>query len=92
MSQLTDCPSCGGLLPVGKQCCPHCHCKYPVLKRVRLIAAAALGLGAAGCDSTPLDDHTDLGDMRSPIGSVDISYGPFIPPPDLTTNDDGGTE
>jgi hypothetical protein len=52
MSQLTDCPSCGGLLPSGTRCCPHCHCKYPVMKRWRLVVATALGLsGAASCGS-----------------------------------------
>jgi hypothetical protein len=54
MSQMTDCPTCGGLLPVGKRCCPHCHCKYPTMKRWRLAAAAALSVGAAGCVDRPL--------------------------------------
>jgi hypothetical protein len=82
MSQLIDCPSCGGLLPAGRRCCPHCHCNYPVMKRWWLLIAAAVGIGAAGCD----DHHT------APV----VEYGPPIlqdasvdAAPDLG-NDDGG--
>jgi hypothetical protein len=53
MSELTDCPSCGGLLPTGKRCCPHCHCKYPVMKRWRLLVALGLG-GAASCNNSQM--------------------------------------
>ena len=61
MTELADCPSCGGLLPVGWRCCPHCHCSYPAHKRWRLVAAAALGLGAAACDDRALSIPTDGG-------------------------------
>jgi hypothetical protein len=66
MSKLTDCPSCGGLLPEGRACCPHCHCKYPAMKRWRLVAAAALGVGAAGCG----DSSTEAHDASVPDASV----------------------
>lgn len=49
MSKLVDCPSCGGLLPAGRSCCPHCHCRYSPWRRLLLLAAAAFGLG--GCSS-----------------------------------------
>ena len=49
MSKLIDCPSCGGLVPAGRNCCPHCHCRYSRWRRFILLASAALGL--AGCNS-----------------------------------------
>lgn len=49
MSRLVDCPSCGGLLPAGQRCCPHCHCRYSPWRRLVLLASAALGL--AGCNA-----------------------------------------
>jgi hypothetical protein len=50
MAKLVDCPSCGGLLPVGQRCCPHCHCRYSRWRRVVLLLSAAFGM--AGCGST----------------------------------------
>ncbi len=47
MTKLVDCPSCGGLIPAGRRCCPHCHCRYSPWRRMLLLAGAALGL--AGC-------------------------------------------
>ena len=64
MAELTDCPSCGGLLPAGRRCCPHCHCKYPLIKRWWLLVAAAVGLGASACDHTTTP--------------VTIEYGPAM--------------
>jgi hypothetical protein len=47
MMKLVDCPSCGGLLPAGQRCCPHCHCHYSPWRRLVLLVGAALGV--AGC-------------------------------------------
>jgi hypothetical protein len=99
MSQLTDCPSCGGLLPVGKRCCPHCHCKYPAMKRWRLVAAAALGVGA-GCSDRPLSIGVASHDASSDASTLpvdsSVSFEPAYGPPniffDLSTPADGGTE
>jgi hypothetical protein len=52
MSKLVDCPSCGGLVPAGQRCCPHCHCRYSRWRRFVLLASAALGL--AGCGNEPV--------------------------------------
>ncbi len=96
MSQMTDCPTCGGLLPVGKRCCPHCHCKYPTMKRWRLAAAAALSVGAAGCTDRPLgvgeaipdvrQDASTLVDASTPVDfstpAVDLSHQGPPPGPD----------
>jgi hypothetical protein len=49
MSKLVDCLSCGGLLPAGRHCCPHCHCRYSRWRRLVLLASVALGL--TGCNS-----------------------------------------
>jgi hypothetical protein len=50
MPQLVDCPSCGGLLPADRPCCPHCHCKTPRWRRAVWAIAAVIGLGSqASC-------------------------------------------
>ncbi len=88
MSVLTDCASCGGLLPAGKACCPHCHCKYPLMKRWRLLVAAALGVGAAGCNNHPPVVHYGPG-----IIITDLSATPdAAKASDLATPQDGGTD
>ena len=51
MSKLVDCPSCGGLVPAGQRCCPHCHCRYSRWRRFVLLASAALGLAGCGNES-----------------------------------------
>ena len=52
---LIDCPSCGALLPSGRRCCPHCHCKTSTWRRVAFVVVAALGLAKSGCLSpTPV--------------------------------------
>ncbi len=51
---LSNCASCGGLLPTGRKCCPHCHCKTAVWRYVVFAIAAALGLAKAGCTATPV--------------------------------------
>ena len=66
MSKLVDCPSCGGLLPPGRRCCPHCHCRYSPWRRLVLLASAALGL--VGCNS--------------PTNVVHYGGGPPLPPAD----------
>jgi len=33
MAKLVDCPSCGGFVPAGQRCCPHCHCRYSRWRR-----------------------------------------------------------
>ncbi len=60
---LVDCSVCGGLLPAGRGCCPHCHCKTSTWKRAVLVVAAALGLGKLGC-----------GNSMTPV----VEYGPAI--------------
>jgi hypothetical protein len=50
---LIDCSTCGGPLPVGRSCCPHCHCTSPAWKRWALVAAAAASLGAVDCGGNP---------------------------------------
>lgn len=52
MAKLIDCATCGGLIPADRRCCPHCHCKTSLWRHWALALSAALGLGAAGCDST----------------------------------------
>jgi hypothetical protein len=82
MSKLVDCPLCGGLVPAGRTCCPHCHCRYSPWRRFILLASAALGL--AGCNSPTdvrhyggtagLPGSQDAGvsvDMKQP---VDLSH------------------
>jgi hypothetical protein len=49
-SKLVDCPACGGFVPAGQRCCPHCHCRYSRWRRLVLVVSAALGM--AGCGST----------------------------------------
>jgi hypothetical protein len=49
VSNLIECSSCGGLLPLDRPCCPHCHCKTSTWKRWLLLAAAAVGIGGASC-------------------------------------------
>jgi hypothetical protein len=99
MPKLTDCPSCGGLLPEDRNCCPHCHCKYSGVKRWRLAAAAVLSVGAASCDSSALKPGGDGGvppdqSVTSPdmTGETYIDYGPAMNFNDLSHNDDGGTQ
>ncbi len=57
MAKLIDCATCGGLIPADRRCCPHCHCKTSLWKHWALALSAALGLGAAGCDSTTVVTH-----------------------------------
>lgn len=52
MSKLIECSSCGGLLPVERPCCPHCHCKTSSWKRWLFLAAAAVGLGGTAVGPT----------------------------------------
>jgi hypothetical protein len=68
MSKLVDCPSCGGLLPAGRNCCPHCHCRYSPWRRFVLLASAALGL--TGCNS-PTDIRHYGGTAGLPGSSQD---------------------
>ena len=53
MTQLVDCPSCGGLRPSNQACCPHCHCKTSAWRRWAWALGALLGLGAASCEPQP---------------------------------------
>jgi RNA polymerase subunit RPABC4/transcription elongation factor Spt4 len=53
MFDLADCPSCGGLLPEERGCCPHCHCRYSGVRRWRLLIAAAIGVASAACYGPP---------------------------------------
>lgn len=71
MLDLVDCPSCGGLIPAGRACCPHCHCRYSRWRRFVLVASAALGLAGCG-DSTPV---------------VHYGGSPGFPSPDLAVPD-----
>jgi hypothetical protein len=73
MSKIIDCPSCGGPLPVDRPCCPHCHCKTSAWRRWLLLAAAAVGIGAA-CGPPP---------MATPL------YGVAYHPVDAGMNDAG---
>ncbi|HEX4459029.1 MAG TPA: hypothetical protein VIA18_13725 [Polyangia bacterium] len=57
MAKLIDCPTCGGLIPSDRRCCPHCHCKTSLWKHWMLLVSAALGIGAAGCDKTTYANH-----------------------------------
>ncbi len=82
MSKLVDCPSCGGLLPAGRRCCPHCHCHYSPWRRLILLASAALGLG--GCPSTTTVAHYGGPPVFYSDGGVDAAV------PDLAVRDLGG--
>jgi len=91
MSALLDCPTCGGLLPAGRRCCPHCHCSSPAWKRWAIAAAAAASLGAADCGGTALHNDSDAS-----VNNVDLShpepvveYGPAMIV-DLAEPADGG--
>ena len=68
MAKLVDCPSCGGLLPVGQRCCPHCHCRYSRWRRLVLLVSAALGM--AGCGSAPVVHYGNPGHVGYPDASV----------------------
>ena len=81
MSMLA-CPSCGGPFPTGRRCCPHCHCRYPLLKRWKLLVTAALGLTGCLGDS---DAHGfDIG--------AEVEYGPVMLQSDLSATPDLGTK
>jgi hypothetical protein len=76
MNLLIDCPTCGGLLPVGRNCCPHCHCKTSSLKKISLVAAAVIGLGGAGCNDDAISPPGDAG-----MHTVDASASPDLTMP-----------
>ena len=97
MTALLDCPTCGGLLPAGRRCCPHCHCSSPAWKRWALAATAAASLGAADCDGTGLH-HPGTADAGVDLAAPDLSqpepvveYGPAIIF-DLAEPADGGSQ
>lgn len=79
MAKLVDCPSCGGLLPVGQRCCPHCHCRYSRWRRLVLLVSAALGM--AGC-APPSVAHYGGGPGFG--GGVDASVPDLGSPKDLS--------
>ncbi len=49
MTELVDCPSCGGLRPANQACCPHCHCKTSAWRLWVWALGAMVGLGASSC-------------------------------------------
>jgi len=79
MSKIVDCPSCGGPVPAGQRCCPHCHCRYSRWRRFVLLATAALGM--AGCDNTPVVHYGASPGGMQPDASIpdmavsDLSHG-----------------
>ncbi|HEY2743199.1 MAG TPA: hypothetical protein VGL86_01195 [Polyangia bacterium] len=73
MTKLVDCPSCGGLIPAGGRCCPHCHCRYSPWRRLMLLAGAALGL--AGCSGPTNVVHYGPGPTGQPQTPVDMAVG-----------------
>jgi len=79
MAKLVDCPSCGGFVPAGQRCCPHCHCRYSPWRRVVLLVSAMIGL--AGCGS-PSVAHYGGGPGFMPDGGVDAAV------PDLGSSHD----
>jgi hypothetical protein len=93
-------------LPVGKRCCPHCHCRYPALKRWQLAAAAALSVGAAGCTDRSLNRDPgsvhqvdDLSESVVDASQLDSNgfgpvpaYGPGMVFQDLSGPTDGGAD
>jgi hypothetical protein len=61
---LVNCPSCGGLLPSNRHCCPHCHCRTPLWRRWVWAIGAVIGIGAPAC---------------GPLGPQPVvEYGPAI--------------
>ena len=84
MTVLLDCPTCGGLLPTGRRCCPHCHCSSPAWKRWAIAASAAATLGAAGCDDSALhpgsQDAAVAQDASSDLSQPEpaVEYGPAM--------------
>lgn len=53
MSELIECPKCGGLKRDASGCCPHCGCHAPVWRRwlARLLAVVG-SVSVANCSST----------------------------------------
>jgi hypothetical protein len=89
MTPMLDCPTCGGLIPADRRCCPHCHCKSSAWKRWALVASATMGLGAAGCGGGT--DHGGVADMSHAEFDLSqpepvVEYGP-APPRDFSTAD-----
>jgi hypothetical protein len=81
MSVLLDCSTCGGLLPAGRSCCPHCHCKSSAWKRWAVVASAAVALGAADCNGPALSPGGDMSTKTNPDLSMPepvVEYGPAI--------------
>ena len=93
MAQLLDCPSCGGLIPSDRRCCPHCHCKTSLWKHWLLLISAALGLGAAGCDKTTFVAHYGGAMVGGGGGGGGVSGGGAdLAVPDLAASPgDGGS-
>jgi hypothetical protein len=92
MAKLIDCATCGGLIPADRRCCPHCHCKTSLWKHWALALSAALGLGAAGCDSTTAVTHYG-GAMIGGGGGSSGGGGTTardMAVPDLSGGDDAG--
>jgi hypothetical protein len=83
MSEMLDCPSCGGPFPTGRRCCPHCHCRYPRFKRWKLLLAATFGLGAAACG----DDTTAVVEYGPAMLTGDLSATPDLAPHDAAEKD-----
>ena len=74
MAKLVDCPSCGGLLPAGQRCCPHCHCRYSRWRRLVLVVSAALGM--AGCGSPSVAHYGSPPNFGGPDAAVpDLGSG-----------------
>jgi hypothetical protein len=65
MPQFVSCPSCEGLLPSGRESCPHCDFRPAAIAQVALGAAALVGFSAfiACCGSAPV-----------------VEYGPCVQP------------